>query len=100
MAFESYPYKEKQIKDISEYDINVAVSGVIVNKNKNTFILDDGTSQATIYSENIPEYKYVRIFGRVIPFENGFEIQAQIIQDLSLINKDLYGKYKKFLNQK
>ena len=100
MVFESYSYKEKQIKDVSEYDINVAMSGVIVNKDKNTFILDDGTSQISIYSENIPGFNYVRIFGRVIPFENGLEIQAQIIQDLSLINKDLYNKYKKFLNQK
>ena len=100
MPFESYPYKEKLIKELSEYDINVAISGIIVNRGKNTFILDDGTSQVSIYSENIPDYAYVRVFGRVIPFENDLEIQAQIIQDLSLIDKDLYNKYKKFLNQK
>jgi hypothetical protein len=100
MPFETYPYKEKLIKDVSEYDINVAVSGVIINKAKTSFILDDGSSQVSIFSENIPDFSYVRVFGQVLPFENGFEIQAQIIQDLSLIDKELYTKYKKFLNQK
>ena len=41
---------------------------------------------------NVPDAKYVRVFGRVIPYQEGLQVQADIIQDLSNINYELYKK--------
>ncbi len=37
----------------------------------------------------------VRVFGRVIPVESGFELQGEIMQDMSDLDLDLYKKTKK-----
>ncbi|MBI2109978.1 hypothetical protein HYT58_02280 [Candidatus Woesearchaeota archaeon] len=42
------PFKERFIKNITIEDFKVVVSGVIVSKNENSFLLDDGTGQITI----------------------------------------------------
>lgn len=94
------PFKEKFIKDLSETDFKVAVSGVIVSKNENTFLLDDSTGQITvsIINQGIPSYEYLRVFGKIMPYENGLELQAEIIQDLSKIDKEMHKKVKEVLS--
>ena len=92
------PYVEKFVKDINANDFKIAVSGVIVNKTENSFLLDDGTGQVRVASANVPGHEYLRVFGKIMPMEDGFEIQAEIIQDLSKINKGLHKKVKSLLN--
>lgn len=94
-----FPAIEKEIKDITKEDIRVAVSGVIVNKNQNSFLLDDSTGQILVISETIPNYNYLRVFGRIIPIEDHLELQAEFIQDLSNINKKIHKKIKELQNQ-
>lgn len=98
--FKRKPYLEKFIKDISVKDFKVSVSGVLVNKSENSFLLDDGTGQIAVSSVVIPNYEYVRVFGKIIPLETGFELQSEIVQDLSKIDKAIHRKVKELLSQK
>ncbi len=97
--FKRKPYVEKFIKDISFKDFKVSVSGIIVNKSENSFLLDDGTGQVAVSSATIPAYEYLRVFGKIIPLENGFELQSEIIQDLSKIDKAIHRKVKELLSK-
>ena len=97
--FKRKPYAEKFIKDISIKDFKVAVSGVIVNKSEKSFLLDDGTGQIAVSSSTVPDYQYIRVFGKVLPLENGFELQSEIIQDLSKIDKAIHRKIKELLSK-
>ncbi|MBS3108460.1 hypothetical protein J4409_01170 [Candidatus Woesearchaeota archaeon] len=87
-------YSEKLIKDVNENDKKVAISGVIISKEENSVVIDDGSSKIAIFFDqmNVPDAKYVRVFGRVIPYQEGLQVQADIIQDLSNINYELYKK--------
>ena len=98
--FKRQPAIEKQIKDLTKEDANVAISGLVINKSENSFFLDDGTGQIAVsFSDSIEAEGYVRVFGRVIPSENGLEIQGEIVQDLNKIDKALYKKIKELLKR-
>lgn len=95
---EKRTFIEKNIENLSKEDYNVAVSGIIVNKDENSFILDDGTGQLYILmSTNLNNNNFVRVFGRILPYEEGIQLQGFIIQDLSKIDKYLYKKVKELL---
>ncbi len=95
------PYIEKQIDSINESDTNIAVSGMMISKIESSFIIDDSTGQLAVLANNVEiiENKYIRVFGRLIPSESGFELQADIIQDLSKIDTFLYNKVKTLLKR-
>ncbi|MDP4012487.1 MAG: hypothetical protein Q8R00_02675 [Candidatus Nanoarchaeia archaeon] len=98
--FKRKPYIEKFVKDLSIQDFKVSVSGIIVTKSNNSFLLDDGTGQIQVIAANIPDFEYIRVFGKLLPTEAGFEIDSEIIQDLSKIDKTLYKKVKELLSQR
>lgn len=97
--FKRKPYIEKFIKDISVSDFKVSVSGVIVSKTENSFLLDDSTGQIRISSTTIPNFEYLRVFGKIMPLETGLELEAEITQDLSKIDKVIYKKVKELLSE-
>jgi len=41
--------------------------------------------------------KFVRVFGVLIPYDDGFEVQGHIIQDLSELDIEKYMKVKALL---
>ena len=83
---------ERTINSLKKEDLKVAVSGVVVDKGKSSFMIDDGTGRAGVFFEgNILDAKYVRVFGRLVNFENK-EIEAEFIQDLDKIDKRLHKK--------
>jgi uncharacterized protein YdeI (BOF family) len=88
-----YNFKEKQIKDIKVDDIIVAVSGIVVNKEGNSFMLDDSSGQIGVVLESVDfnNGDYVRVFGKVFD-EDGLILQGEFAQDLSKINKKLHQK--------
>ena len=87
-------FKEKYIKSINSEDINVALSGVVINKEDNSFVLDDGTSQILVYSNIELNGDFVRVFGKINYNGGGPQLQAFIVQDLSKVDKFLYKKVK------
>jgi len=94
-------YKEKFINEITEKDTKIAVSGLIINKEDNLIFLDDGTGVITINMvTDIPINSFVRVFGYLINNGEEMQIEGQIIQDLSKIDKKIYNKLKSLMNQK
>jgi len=91
-------YIEKQIKNLNSSDTHIAVSGFIVSKEENSFILDDKTSQILILStEDVNIGDYIKVFGNLIFNNNDKLIQANIIQNLNKIDKELHQKVLKML---
>ncbi len=93
------PHVERFINDLKKEDTNVAISGMIVSKEDNSFIIDDNTGQILVTLSNSHDIKasYVRVLGRVLPYEEGVQIQGFIVQDLDKIDKVLYKKVKELL---
>jgi len=87
-------YREKQIKNLQKEDMLVALSGIIVSKEINSFVLDDGTGSIGVFFDELQqgEEGYIRVFGRLSSSEEGMEIQADFVQDLGNIDKKLHKK--------
>ncbi len=87
-------YVEKSINDVNETDRKVAISGCVISKEDHSIVIDDGDSRIAVFLDDIDASngKYTRVFGRVIPYDGGMQIQADLIQDLSTMNFKLYKK--------
>lgn len=92
-------FVEKFIGDLSYKDSFVSLSGVVISSSDGSFMLDDGTGSIAVLSssDNIPSF--VRVFGKVLQYDDGLKLQADFFQDLSKIDKLLYNKVKKVLNR-
>lgn len=91
------PAIEKNISDISKEDVRISLLGTILDKKGQTIVLDDGTGQVQItFSEPVKEEakKLVRVIGKVIPLQEDFEIQGEVIQDMSGLDMELYKKVR------
>jgi len=87
-------YTDKRIDELTQEDIKVRTSGAVIEKTGDMMILDDGTGQVKVITEN-PKFEIndvIRVFGRVIPVEGGIEISGEILQDMSGVNMELYKK--------
>tara|TARA_Y100000310_G_scaffold326112_1_gene390552 strand:- start:1543 stop:1830 length:288 start_codon:yes stop_codon:yes gene_type:complete len=77
----------------------VAVSGVVISKQENGFLMDDGTGQLVVLSDVVVEEgSYVRSFGQLIPLEERNELQASFVQNLDDIDKEVHRNVLKVLN--
>lgn len=88
------PAVMRKISEINpEKDIRVRILGKVIDKNDNFIIIDDGSSKAEIITDiNAEMNDFVRVFARVLPLEDGYELRAEIIQDINSLNIDLYKK--------
>ncbi len=104
MDFKNH-YTEKRIIDLDEMDSKVKIMGFLVDKKENTIVLDDGSGKIKIFTDatnvidNLNINQFIRIFGSIIPVENDIEIRADIVQDLSGLNIDLFKKTKELYNK-
>jgi uncharacterized protein YdeI (BOF family) len=86
---------EKKISDIGKDDMRVKLVGLVIDKKDNVVVIDDGTGKINVVFEEPAQTdanKRVRVFGRVMPTEDGFEIQGEILQDMSNADMELYKK--------
>ena len=96
--------KPKPIAEINpEKDIRARIFGTVIEKREDSIILDDGTKNVEVFLdsanlEKIKEKDVLRIFGRVLPYPDGFEIQAEVVQNMNNLNFDLYKKIKEKFN--
>lgn len=98
MAESREPFKEKFIKDLKKEDGFVSLSGMIVDKDKDSFMIDDGTGQLGVIIEDFDSsLEYVRVFGRLVQENGEFKLQGDVIQDIKKIDKFLYNKVKQLL---
>ncbi len=94
------PAIDIQIKDLKENIGRVAITGTVINKNSeiNSFVLDNGQEHILVLANRPEEFnrlkegQFVRVLGKVWGQQNELEIQAEIIQDFSKIDKELYKK--------
>ena len=89
------PSVERRISGIKPEDIRITVIGTVIDKQGNKIVLDDGTGKIeAIFEEPVKTNmnSMIRVFGRVIPIEDGFELQGEIIQDMSQLDFELYKK--------
>ncbi len=89
-----------RIKDLKQTEGRVAIIGTVTSKNPElySFVLDNGESHVLVLTNNIGEFErlkegqFVRVLGKVWGEGDEIEIQADIVQDFSKIDKDLYKR--------
>lgn len=90
------PAKPRKISDISpEKDIRVRLLGRVIDKQNGTVVIDDGSGSAEVVVEDlesVSQNDLVRVFCRVMPLESGFELRAEIIQNMNNFDLDSYRK--------
>ncbi len=97
---------EKLIKQISNTDSRVSIIGTIVSIDKDSLLVDieDTTGVLTVilpnneFLNNLEIGKLIRVIGIVLPFDEGFELRAEIIQDFSSLSPELFNLYKSLLD--
>lgn len=85
----------KRINEIEpEKDIRVQILARIIDKTDGTLVVDDGSAKAEILIDQTSAdiNDVVRIFARVLPLEEGYELRAELIQDMSQLDMELYKK--------
>ena len=98
------PARPKNIEEIDPRDdIRVRVIGTVLSKEEDSISLDDGTGTVEVFledekMEDLEENQRIRIFGRVLPTPDSFEIQGEIVQDFSDIDPELYSRIKKVVS--
>lgn len=105
MFYKNY-YPKKKIEEVNpEVDLKVKLVGFVVDKKDNTIVLDDGSGKVKVWidtpesMENLSINQLVRVFGSILSTENGFELKADAIQDLSGLDINLYKKVEELYNK-
>ncbi|RLJ08557.1 MAG: replication protein RepA [Candidatus Aenigmatarchaeota archaeon] len=86
---------DRKISEIKPTDTRVRILGTVIDKQEDKIVVDDGSGKIEIgFDEpvNAEINQFVRIFGRVMPVENGTELQGEIIQDMSKIDRGILAK--------
>jgi len=97
MNYKAGVFVDKKINEIKvSKDSKVRVLGTVVSKIDKSLFIDDGTGTVQVIGssdiiKDVKENQLVRVFGRVIPASNGFDIYAEIIQDMTNLNIKLYS---------
>ncbi len=99
-------YIKKSIDEINpEVDLKVKIVGLVVDKTETSIVIDDGKSKARVFlepewMERVSIHQLIAVFGSTIPSDEGIELKADAIQDLTGLNLNLYKKveelYKKW----
>ena len=96
--------KIKAIGEIdAENDIRARFLGTVIEKREDSIVVDDGTKAVEVFLDNekVPEINVkdsLRIFGRILPSPEGFEVQAEVVQNMNNINFGLYKKIREKFN--
>ncbi|MAH42291.1 hypothetical protein CL614_01005 [archaeon] len=96
--YQRLPAKDIMIKDISpDKDVRIRITGTIISKSNTAIIVDDSSANTEIITpiELTKDFKQgdiVRVFCRVTALEKGYQLQAEIIQDMSELDIEKYRK--------
>ena len=84
----------RKIAEVKQEDIRISFIGRVVDKQDNTLVIDDGTGKAlvTLDQGDAELDSDVRVLGRVMHSEKGFEIQGEFIQKIGSIDIELFKK--------
>ncbi|MBI4014897.1 MAG: replication protein RepA [Candidatus Aenigmarchaeota archaeon] len=92
--FKRAPAVPRKISDIApDKDIRVRLLGRVIDKGEGSVVIDDGSAKAEIITEQPAELgDVVRIIARVLPLETGYDLRAEVTQDMSTLDMELYKK--------
>ena len=85
----------RKVSEIKPDDIRISIVGTIVDSRDSILAVDDGTGKVNVNFEDRPQTgpgQVVRVFGRVIPLEDGVELQGEICQDFSGVDMALWNR--------
>ena len=105
MPFKNH-YENRKIPEINpDVDLKVKILGFVVDRKGDTIVLDDGSGKTKVFvdipgiMESIKINQLIRVLGSTLPTEDGFEIKADAVQDLSNLNINLYKKVEELYNK-
>ncbi len=94
------PAVPKDIDEIdAERDVRVRVLGTVLETRDDSIMLDDGSGTVEVFLdgddfEAVSDGQRIRVLGRVLPAPDSFEIQGEIVQDMSDLDMDAYNTVK------
>ncbi len=91
------PATPRKIAEINpEKDIRARLLGHVIDKTETSLIIDDGSGKSEVIIEEGTEKfninDFLRIFVRVLPLENGFELRGEVVQNMNNLDTELYKK--------
>lgn len=92
--FKRAPAVPRRISGIApDKDIRVRLLGRVIDKGEGSVVIDDGSAKVEVITEQSAELgDVVRIIARVLPLETGYDLRAEITQDMSKLDLDLYRR--------
>ncbi|MFH1978244.1 MAG: replication protein RepA [Candidatus Aenigmatarchaeota archaeon] len=93
--FKRLPSVFRRISEIKQEDIRISLIGTVLDKSETTIAVDDGSGKIEITFEEPVKTevnKLVRVFGTVVPMDQGFQLRGEILQDMSKLDLGLYKK--------
>ena len=91
------PSVDRKIAEIMAEDMRVSVIGTVIDKQEDSIMLDDGSGKISIGFDNpvdVETDQIVRVFGRVMPIEGGFELQGEIVQGMSGLDREMLKRLR------
>ncbi len=89
-------YKPRKISQIMNTDSKIAVIGKVVQVDQNSFVLNDDTGKAEIFSEEaVEQNKVVRAFCTIAEGK----LKAEIVQKLENFDLNLFKKIEELYNR-
>jgi DNA/RNA endonuclease YhcR with UshA esterase domain len=94
--------RERRISEVDpSEDVRVRVVGTVVAIDPKIplLVLDDGTGSVNVLLQEQSLIEKVRlgnlicVVGIVLPHPGGYELRAEVIQDMQGLDKELYGEY-------
>lgn len=94
--FQRFVSVERDVKSVKPEDKKVAVAGVVLSKEKDGFVLDDGTGRMRVSSDkDVKAKQAVRVLGLVQASGDGLELRADVVQDFSGVDIGIYKTARK-----
>jgi hypothetical protein len=90
------PSLERKVSEIKPEDIRISVIGTVIDMKDTKIVIDDGSGKIEVVFDDpvkVEMNKMVRVFGRVIPIEEGYELQGEVLQDMSQLDLELKKKF-------
>ena len=99
-------YPLRKIVEINpETDFRVKIMGIVVDKKDDTIVVDDGTDKVKEFVDlpsildKVNVNHLVAVFGATIPTDLGIDIKANVIQNLTGLDINLYKKVEELYNK-
>ena len=93
IQYKRLPAVSRAIADIiPEKDIRVRLVVQVIDATDGSIVVDDGSATAEIVTDaSAAAGDTVRVFARVLPLEEGYELRGEIVQRMN-VDRELYAR--------